>query len=248
MATTTKVYHHKPYNTVSPTNPANKQDGRTVLITGSTSGIGYAIATAFIQASAAHVILTGRGQDHLDEAVAKLKGISTSTVVSGYTQDITKVTDVQKLWDSLEADNVHVDVLVLNAADSSFGTALPIKSLIPQLRSALDTNVFTNIAMVERFLETETSQPKALINISSFMAHANPAPMQIAYSTSKATFAHTLQLVSDEVSPADCRIINVHPGAILTKELPENIKASVVWDDGMSSNSKGIQLLTLTDL
>lgn len=59
--------------------PANRLSGRTCLITGGTSGIGFAIAERFLQEGASSIILVGRSQERLQNAAARL---STSTDVT----------------------------------------------------------------------------------------------------------------------------------------------------------------------
>jgi len=243
MASTTKIFHHAPYATISPTSAASDQTGRNVLITGAGGGIGYAIAKAFVQANASHVILTGHRQGSLDRAAASFADIGKNTVVSTYICDFSNETSIGGLWQRLRNDHVRVDVLVLNVADSASGPANPVDSFLPKLRAAFEFNLFANASMTAHFLSSGTTDkahttPKAIVNISSFMAHSNPAPHQAAYSTSKAAFAHTLQLLADEIAVEECQIVNVHPGAILTEAVqhaPQAMKDAVVWDEGKNT-------------
>ena len=239
MASTTKIFHHSLYSTIDPSNPANDQTGRIVLIVGASSGIGFAIAQAYIQAKAAHVILTGRRQEALDKAITRLGRPAGSIKVTSYAFDISDESSITGMWKSLANDHVSVKTIILNAADSRPGPVNPIQTFLPQLRAALNTNLFAHLAMVEHFL-AQTAQegqvgPKVILNISSFMAHSNPAPFQATYSTSKAALTHTLQHLADEIKPEECQIINIHPGAILTESVdnaPQEMKDAVVWDKG----------------
>ena len=243
MASTTSTFHHAQYSTISPTNPANDQAGRTVLITGASQGIGYAIAKGFVDAKASHVILTGNREEALNRAAATLAEGVTTTIIKPYICDINNSASIESLWRRLREDHIDVNILVLNAADSASGPAVPVKSFLPKLRGAFNTNLFANTSMVEHFLGSTADEaraaPKVIINISSFMAHSNPAPYQAAYSTSKAAFAHTLQLLADEIPAEECQIINVHPGAVLTdsaKNAPQEMLDTVAWDEGKMMN------------
>jgi NAD(P)-dependent dehydrogenase (short-subunit alcohol dehydrogenase family) len=107
------------------------------------------------------------------------------------------------------------------------------------LQTVFGTNVFGNALIAAHFLASGSEskvRPRAILNISSFMVHSNPAPHQAAYATSKAAFAHLLQLLADEIPAKECQIINMHPGAILTeaaeRDAPQAVKDSVVWDQG----------------
>ena len=239
MATTTKIYRREPYSLISPSNPANNHAGKTVLINGSTAGIGFAIAQAFVQANASKVILTGRGPEGLESAAAKLASITSATTIQTFVCDLSLESSVENLWQRLKLEDIRVDILVLNAADTGSGSMLPVKNFMSKMQGAFKTNVWGNMTMASRFLDQAIDEGQAkqkiLINIASFMAHSNPAPFQAAYSTSKAAFAHTMQLLADEVPEDECQIINVHPGAILTeaaqKELPQEAKDAVAWDN-----------------
>jgi NAD(P)-dependent dehydrogenase (short-subunit alcohol dehydrogenase family) len=236
----TKTFHHAAYATIAPSAELNDQSGRTVLITGSSSGIGFAIAKSFIEAKASQVIITGRNPDSLNRAASELEALSKTTAILVRICNINEENSIKALWERLHSSGVTVDVLVLNAADSDSGPMIPVTKFLPSLRNAFTTNLFANTLMVSQFLDSDlgnksTAKPKAIVNISSFMAHSNPAPQQAAYSTSKAAFAHTLQLLADEVPASDCQIINVHPGAILTgavEHAPQAVKDAVVWDQG----------------
>lgn len=93
--------------------------GRTVLITGGTSGIGYAIASGCLK-NGANVIITGRNQERLNEACEKLGEVlkeSTSQYVTGEVLDISRQNTIEyKLKEIVNnvPDKV-IDVLVNNA-------------------------------------------------------------------------------------------------------------------------------------
>lgn len=241
MASTTKIFHHSPYAAISPSALENDQSGRTVLIIGASSGIGFAIAKAFVEAKAARVILTGRRTETLEQAAQTLRApVATSDVVP-IVCDIQDDNSIRNLWQRLLLNDIFVDVLVINAADTSSGPIYPVRAFLPQLRAAMQTNLFGHLLAVSSFLDQPedkfVGRTKAIINISSFAAHANPSPLQAAYSVSKASLAHTLQLLADEMSPDACQIINVHPGAILTEaaeNIPQEVKDAVVWDERKS--------------
>ena len=84
--------------------------GKTALVTGSTQGIGYAIAQQLLQEGAT-VIINGRTQARIDEAVNKLKKEIPKARVSGVPADFSKVADVDALLKAVP----EVDILVNNA-------------------------------------------------------------------------------------------------------------------------------------
>jgi NAD(P)-dependent dehydrogenase (short-subunit alcohol dehydrogenase family) len=84
--------------------------GKTALVTGSTAGIGYAIAKG-LAASGAEVVINGRGQDKVDAAVARLKQAVSATKVRGIAADVSTADGCNALTTALP----DVDILINNA-------------------------------------------------------------------------------------------------------------------------------------
>lgn len=82
--------------------------GKTALVTGSTSGIGYAVAKG-LAASGADVVINGRGQDSVNASVRKLEGAGGS--VRGVAADVSTAAGCKALVTALP----EVDILVNNA-------------------------------------------------------------------------------------------------------------------------------------
>ena len=89
-------------------------EGKVALVTGSTSGIGLAIATA-LGAQGAQVVIASRNQAHLDEGLAALQtaGVTTAT---GIVVDVRDPASVDRLVDETVARHGRVDILINNAA------------------------------------------------------------------------------------------------------------------------------------
>ncbi len=87
--------------------------GRVALVTGSTRGIGRAIATALAKAGA-RVAVTGRDQGKADEAAAEIAA-ATGVDVRGYGADVTEVAQATALVERVEKDFGQLDILVNNA-------------------------------------------------------------------------------------------------------------------------------------
>jgi NAD(P)-dependent dehydrogenase (short-subunit alcohol dehydrogenase family) len=83
---------------------------KTALVTGSTAGIGYAIAKG-LAASGAEVVINGRGQDKVDAAVAKLKQAVSGAKVRGIAADVSTAEGCDALVKALP----DVDILINNA-------------------------------------------------------------------------------------------------------------------------------------
>ncbi|MDE7512370.1 SDR family NAD(P)-dependent oxidoreductase, partial [Pediococcus pentosaceus] len=91
-----------------------KFEGKIALVTGGTSGIGLAAAQKFVN-EGAYVYITGRRQNELDKAVNQI-----GKNVTGVQGDISKLEDLDKLYDMIKQEKGKLDILFANAGTGSF--------------------------------------------------------------------------------------------------------------------------------
>jgi NAD(P)-dependent dehydrogenase (short-subunit alcohol dehydrogenase family) len=144
----TQTVHNAPYHAIAPSRPELSQAGKTVLITGGHTGIGYAIARAFAQASAKRLIIIGRRDNLVASAATRLASEFPSTQTVGLRCDIADVESVDRLWNGLANDNIFVDVVVLNAAKLSPQPILDLGR--DKVWEEYITNVRTHLDFTER--------------------------------------------------------------------------------------------------
>jgi NAD(P)-dependent dehydrogenase (short-subunit alcohol dehydrogenase family) len=94
---------------------SRKLEGKVALITGGNSGIGLATAQRFAE-EGAYVFITGRRQAELDTAV-NLIGPN----ALGVQGDVSKLADLDRLYDTIKQKKGRIDVLVANAGSGEFG-------------------------------------------------------------------------------------------------------------------------------
>ncbi len=87
---------------------------KTIVITGSTRGIGHGLATEFVK-SGQRVVINGRSQAAVDKAVAKLRQFGKDDQVIGCPADITKYEQVQAIWQKAVDAFGKVDIWISNA-------------------------------------------------------------------------------------------------------------------------------------
>ncbi|KAI1211051.1 NAD(P)-binding protein [Annulohypoxylon truncatum] len=249
--TITKTSHRTTYPTISPLRPELSQAGKTVLITGGSAGIGYAIACAFVQARAAKLIIVGRRPGPVSKAVSSLTALSNSTfatqtreagvgygsptAVVGLECDVGSPVDAAALWARLAGEGTVVDVLVLNAA-----AIPPVKPLLDMgaelWATYYDVNVRAQLDFAGRFyrqLGKGVDETKYLVHVSTMAIHnweINPAR---TYSVTKSAGAAALQAVAADVPPEQMQIVNYHPGAIFTPGAQDAgyVDESLPWDE-----------------
>jgi NAD(P)-dependent dehydrogenase (short-subunit alcohol dehydrogenase family) len=150
----TKSIHRDTYPAISPTLASLSQVGRTVLITGGGTGVGFAIATSFIRAGATTVIIIGRRSNILASAAAKLEAVAketgSGTQVIAQSCDVVNLAEVEKFWAGLAHRGITVDVYIANAA--KFTEPKPILELgADEVWSQMEMNVKSPLYFVEKF-------------------------------------------------------------------------------------------------
>jgi NAD(P)-dependent dehydrogenase (short-subunit alcohol dehydrogenase family) len=169
------------------------------MVTGGTSGIGFAIAERFMQEGALTIILVGRSQERLQKAAEKLSIIDGTETSSDKVRLV--VGDVGKAgtWiRELEKEMAGVDVLV-NAAGISISKILPkleLDDISQVLRTNLEGAILTSRAFLRAAIRsrirdrknTDSGQKppsKCIINVSSLLA-LKAGTGAVPYAASKA--------------------------------------------------------------
>lgn len=154
----TKVIHQKPYERISVSRPELSQKGKTVLVTGGATNIGFGIATAFIKAGAKAIVIIGRRASVLEDAATELREAGSANIIT-VPCDQSDPEATKKLWAELTSRGILVDVLVLNAGD--FIEEKPLLELSAErLWSAYETNVRGPLLMIDGLNEQRGGHPK----------------------------------------------------------------------------------------
>jgi NAD(P)-dependent dehydrogenase (short-subunit alcohol dehydrogenase family) len=188
--------------------------GRVVLITGGSRGIGLAIAERVVS-EGARVVITGRDQGRLDAAVAGLGGVSHAHAVAG------KVDDREHQAATAAAAMAWfggLDALVNNAAVSPGRAYGPLAQLDLELASrVLDANVLAALGWTQAALAAGgLAQPgAAIVNISS-AAWRGPTPGLGLYGLSKSALVYLSRQLASELAPR-VRVNVVSPATVRTR-------------------------------
>jgi NAD(P)-dependent dehydrogenase (short-subunit alcohol dehydrogenase family) len=194
-------------------------DGRVAVVTGASSGLGVAFATALAQAGA-DVVLGARRADRLQETAALVEAAGARAVT--LPTDVTRTEDCDALIAAAIDTFGRVDVLVNNAGVAS---AVPATRETPdQFRGIVDVNLFGAYWMAQAAGRAMTSGG-SIINVSSILAVTTAGLPQAAYAASKAALLGlSRDLAAQWGSRKGIRVNALLPGFFLsemTDEYPE---------------------------
>ncbi len=179
-------------------------NGKTAIVTGGNSGIGYATA-ARLKAQGAKVAITGRSREKVDKAAQELG-------VRGFETDVLFLDRIDQLVRDVEDQMGKVDILFVNA-----GVFLPtpIGSLTEEVfDQEMGINFKGAVFTIEKFLPI-LKDGASIINLSSINAYTGMANTSI-YAASKAALNSYMRTASTELAPKNIRINSVNPGPVST--------------------------------
>ena len=160
--------------------------GNTVLITGGATGIGFALADAFLKAGNT-VIICGRRQEKLDAARNKLRGVHT------FACDVTKKAERQSLFRWTEEKFPGLNILINNAGVQGMADLKKGLQGLPQDVNEVGTNLVAPIHLSAQYTPSFLKKDAAaIINVTSGLGFVPIAAMPIYCATKAALHSFTL--------------------------------------------------------
>lgn len=180
-------------------------EGKTILVTGASSGIGRTIAVECSRMGA-NVIITGRNEDRLNETFTSLEGNSNNSIVT----DLTSEQGV----DMVVSQSPVVDGIVLCAGVSSL---VPfIMSSRKQLDKTFEINFFSQIELLRLFIKKKKiNSGSSIVGISSIGGNKTFSTGICPYGASKAAFLSIMKTAAKELAPK-YRVNCILPGQVNT--------------------------------
>ena len=189
-------------------------NGKVVIITGASSGIGEASARMLAREGAT-VVLVARRLDRLD--VLKDEIVQNGGKALAIAADVTDGAGRRRIVDDTLASFGRIDALVNNAG---YGQRGPIEMVpVDAIRDNFETNLFSLIALTQLVIPIMRRQASGrIVNISS-VAGRIARPLSSIYDATK----HALEAISDglrgELAPFGIQVVVIEPGFIITEFL-----------------------------
>jgi NAD(P)-dependent dehydrogenase (short-subunit alcohol dehydrogenase family) len=178
----------------------SRLDGKTAVVTGGSSGIGYATARK-IKELGAKVIITGRNPEAVDKAAGEIGAV-------GLVADQASLGDTDALVEFAKEELGGVDVLFINAGIAAFA---PVEHLTEeQFDATMNINFKGAFFTLQKFLPI-LRDGASVINLSSINAYTG-MPNTAVYAASKAALNSLTRTAAYELAPRKIRVNAVNPG------------------------------------
>lgn len=197
---------------------------KVVLITGGSSGIGESCAVSYGKAGA-KVVITGRNNDKLIEAKARIEAEGVKEVLA-LTGDVSSYEDCEGIVKSAIDTFGSIDVLVNNAGISMRSMFDDIA--VDVFKQVMDINFYETLYMTKVCLPHIRKTQGSIIGVSS-IAGKKGLPARTAYSASKFAMEGFMQSLRLELMHENVHVLVVSPGFVKT-----NIRNTALTSDGSS--------------
>lgn len=209
--------------------------GKTALITGSSSGIGKAIALLFAREGARVAVTYHSGAERAAEVIEEIGQLG--GIAKAYQINVAEEDEVHDLFDRIDSDFGDLDILVNNAGIN--GSKTPVEDMTTeQWDSVIKTDLYGPFFCCRQFLRMKrkygTYKGSRIINVSSIHQHVN-VPGNANYNAAKAAMRNLAYTMALELASRELTVNNIAPGMILTP-----INEQVMSDPERLKHAEGI--------
>jgi len=190
---------------------------KTIVITGSTRGIGLGMAQAFT-AAGHQVVASGRSQHQADEVAAGLNARAPGCA-AGIACDVGSSEQVRTLWDFAVQKFGRVDIWINNAGISNQQS--PVHELPPdQVRAVYETNVIGTLNGIHVAVQGMLQQGDGLVCIMEGLGSDGRKVRGLGvYGSTKYAISYLAEVLFEELRRTPVKACTIQPGMVLTDML-----------------------------
>ena len=203
----------------------NILEGRVALVTGSSRGIGAAIARLFAE-SGASVVVHGRDKDAAAKVAATIDQLGAQVMTAE--AELTEYGEIEAMKEAIDARFGPVDILVANAGGSTVRPG-PLEDISEaDWRRSVDVNLTATFLTIKAFLPAMKRRGRgAIITMSSAAARRPTSQSPISYAAAKAGVELITKELAAQAGPYGVRVNCLAPETILTERNEQQIPAPV---------------------
>lgn len=190
--------------------------GKAAIVTGSSSGIGKAIAILFAKEGAKVAVTYHSGEDRAKAVVDEIE--NNGGTAKAYKVNVADENEIKGFFSSVESDFGDIDILVNNAGIN--GSNIPVEDMsTEQWDKVIKTNLYGPFFASREFLQLKKKynsyKGSKIVNVSSIHQYVN-VPGNADYNASKAAIRNLAYTMALELADRELTVNNVAPGMILT--------------------------------
>ena len=189
---------------------------KTAVITGSTRGIGFGLAEAFLD-EGWNVVVSGRSLDGTQEAEKKLGASYPAERIFGVPCNVQDIQQIQALWDQAKAKFNHIDIWINNAGTG--GPRSEVWEISPEdAQFVINTNILGTIYGSQIAIRGMSQQAGgALYNMEGYGSDGRVRMgMSAIYGTTKAGIHFLTQSLAKELQDSPVLVGSLQPGMVIT--------------------------------
>jgi NAD(P)-dependent dehydrogenase (short-subunit alcohol dehydrogenase family) len=188
---------------------------KNVVITGSTQGLGYGLADAFLGFGCS-VAVSGRTQRRVDDAVAKLSIVHGPERIAGFVCDVTQPGEITALWNGAHDRFGTVDIWINNAGANT--GRLPLWELPPEsMQAAVATNLTGAMIGSSVAISGMLKQGSgAVYNMEGLGSNGRIMKGLTLYGTTKYALAYLTDALATETKGTPVIVGAIRPGMVVT--------------------------------
>jgi 3-oxoacyl-[acyl-carrier protein] reductase len=199
--------------------------GRVAVVTGSSRGIGAAVAALFA-AEGARVAVHGRDATAVEAVRARIE--ADGGTACAVTAELTQFDQIETLRERVEIELGPVDVLVANAGGSPVRPGNVEDLSEEDWRASVDANLTATFLTIKSFLPGMKQRGTGtIITMSSAAARRPNAQSPVAYAAAKAGIELLTQDVAAQAGPFGVRVNGLAPETIMTERNQQQIPAQI---------------------
>jgi len=191
---------------------SKSSEGKTALVTGASSGIGYELAKCFAR-DGYNLVLVARSTDELRKIAAQLTsehGISVKVI----SKDLSTPMSPQEIFDEVQADRIGIDILVNNAGFGTYGTFC--NTNLKDELEMMQVNMVSPTHLIKLFLPGMIARGHGrILNVAS-MAAFQPGPLLAVYCASKSYVLSFSEALAEELRGTGVTVTALCPGPVRT--------------------------------
>tara|TARA_S200000501_G_scaffold74229_1_gene66073 strand:- start:68 stop:901 length:834 start_codon:yes stop_codon:yes gene_type:complete len=191
----------------------NSYKDKLALVTGASTGIGYAIAKELAKRGANLIIsATARSEEKLYSLSAEIKDLGSDCYI--FLEDLSKLNSGRSLYDQIKLEDLHVDLLVNNAGYGRWGTFHDVE--MDDYADMIQLNITSLSELSHLFIPDMISKGEGgVINVGS-VASLTPVPYSSVYAATKAYVLSLSEGLRYEYKNSNIRIMALLPGATVS--------------------------------